>query len=117
MARLLIVEDEWLIAAEYVALVRKAGHSVAGPFARVAQALSAIEGEGVDAAFLDVNLGGGDTSFPVAQSLQSRGIPFAFLTGYGGHGRLTAFHSAPVLSKPVTPQALLVTLGKLLPHP
>lgn len=117
MARLLIVEDEWLIAAEYVALVQSAGHTVAGPFARVAPALTAIEGDEIDAALLDVNLGSNDTSFPVARSLQSRGIPFAFLTGHAGRDGLAAFHPVPILSKPVLPQALLKILEELCPRP
>lgn len=114
MARLLIVEDEWLIAAEYAFLLRNAGHSVSGPFARVAPALEAIEKDDINAALLDVNLGK-DNSFPVARSLQTRGIPFAFLTGHADREELAAFGPTPVLTKPVAPEALLAVLQKLCP--
>jgi DNA-binding response OmpR family regulator len=112
MARLLIVEDEWLIAAEYVAFLRSHGYSTAGPFPRVAPALAAIEAGGIDAALLDVNLGT-ETSMPVAHLLQARHIPFVFLTGHASRQELSIFGAAPLLSKPVMPKELLAVVEEL----
>jgi DNA-binding response OmpR family regulator len=114
MARLLIVEDEWLIAAEYVAILRSHGHSTAGPFARVAPALAAVEAGGIDAALLDMNLGT-ETSLPIAHLLQARSIPFAFLTGHATKQAVSVFSAAPLLSKPVMPKELLAVLEELCP--
>ena len=55
----------------------------------------------IDFALLDVNLGEADRSFPIAEELHRRGIPFAFVTGYGRRGLEGRFPSAPVISKPV----------------
>lgn len=113
MAHVLIVEDEWLIAAQYAAVLRSAGHSIAGPFARVAPALDAIKDQAVDAAFLDISLGS-ETSRAVARSLDARSIPFAFLTGHASTETLSGFGEIPVLSKPVMERELLTLLGQLV---
>ena len=69
----------------------------------------------VDVALLDVNLGGGRNSYPVADALASRGVPFAFVTGYGSGGVLARYQDRPVLSKPVDQRHLEATLRKLAP--
>ncbi len=97
--RVLIVEDEMLVAMNIEDMLLALGHEVAGIAGRLAPALApAGEGE-FDLAMLDVNLAG-EASFPVADVLRGRGIPFVFATGYGRGGIAEGYRSAPVLQKP-----------------
>ena len=79
--RVLVVEDEMLVAAEMEATLEDFGCEVVGPFARIGQALDALEDTLVDAAVLDVNVRG-EMIFPVAEALKARGVPMVFCTGY-----------------------------------
>ena len=79
--RVLLVEDEMLIAAEMEATLEELGCQVVGPFGRIGQALEALDHAEVDAAVLDVNVRG-EMIFPVAEKLQARGVPMVFCTGY-----------------------------------
>lgn len=97
--RILIVEDEMLVAMNIEDMLLDLGHEVAGLASRLEPALSlAREGE-FDLAMLDVNLAG-ETSFPVAHILAGRGIPFLFATGYGVKGVAEEYRGRPVLQKP-----------------
>ena len=80
--RVLVVEDEMLVAMLIEDMLAEAGCVVIGPFARVPEALAAARTETVDAALLDVNVAG-ETVFPVAHVLEERGVSFLFMTGYG----------------------------------
>ena len=80
--RVLVVEDELLVAILVEDLLADAGCVVVGPFARLAAAVAAARVEAVDVALLDVNVAG-EMVFPVAHVLEERGIPFLFVTGYG----------------------------------
>lgn len=110
----LVLEDEALIAMLIEEHLNELGYIVVGPVQTVEQGIASLEGEGIDAALLDVNLGGGKTSFPFAQELARRGVPFAFLTGYGKAGLQNRFAKAPTLTKPVDEAALSRTLSALL---
>ncbi len=79
--RVLVAEDEHLVAWETVAALRAAGCLVLGPVTTLREALSVVGTESFDAAVLDVNLNG-DLVWPAAQVVQARGIPFVFATGY-----------------------------------
>ena len=97
--RILIVEDEMLVAMNIEDMLLDLGHEVAGLASRLEPALAlAAEGE-FDIAMLDVNLAG-QQSFPVAAILASRGIPFLFATGYGAKGVAEEYRDYPVLQKP-----------------
>jgi CheY-like chemotaxis protein len=97
--RILIVEDEMLVAMNIEDMLLDLGHEVAGIASRLEPALAlAREGE-FDLAMLDVNLAG-EPSFPVADILVDRGIPFLFATGYGAKGIPDAYSAHPVLQKP-----------------
>ena len=97
--RILIVEDEMLVAMNLEDMLLDLGHEVAGIASRLEPALSlAAEGQ-FDLALLDVNLAGSQ-SFPVAAILRDRNIPFLFATGYGIKGIIEEFRSYPVLQKP-----------------
>ena len=101
--RLLIVEDETLISLLIETTVRELGHEAAGCAYSVADALAILDASPhtIDAAMLDVNLGG-RLVFPVAEALEERRIPFAFLTGYGAHGVPARYAHARVMQKPFT---------------
>ena len=97
--RILVIEDEMLVAMNIEDMLLALGHEVAGLASRLGPALAlAQEGE-FDLAMLDVNLAG-ETSFPVADVLRTRGIPFLFATGYGADGIADGYRDAPVLQKP-----------------
>jgi CheY-like chemotaxis protein len=103
--RVLIVEDEMLVAMNIEDMLLDLGHEVAGLASRLEPAVSlAREGE-FDLAMLDVNLAG-QTSFPVAEILAGRGIPFLFATGYGIKGIAEEYRAYPVLQKPFRAQDL-----------
>ena len=75
------------------------GCAVVGPASSVNQALAMIDAEAIDAAVLDVNLNG-KMSYPIADALTARGVPFAFSTGYDNDTLLDDYRSFPVLQKP-----------------
>ncbi|MDR6758924.1 CheY-like chemotaxis protein [Mycoplana sp. BE70] len=79
--RILVVEDEYLLADECRKKLEKYGATVIGPTGSVQQALRLIADQAIDAAILDVHLGG-ELVFPVADQLIERGIAFVFATGY-----------------------------------
>ena len=79
--KVLVVEDELLIAAEMEAMLEDLGCQVLGPFSRVGHALDALDALDIDAALLDVNVRG-EMIFPVAEKLRARGVPIVFCTGY-----------------------------------
>jgi hypothetical protein len=83
--------------------LQELGLATVGPFSRVVDALK-VEGE-VDAAILDVNLAG-ESVYPVAEMLRARGVPFAFMTGYGSASIDPRFASVPVLQKPIEAKTL-----------
>ena len=111
--RVLVVEDEALIAMEVVATLEDAGYQVVGPAGTVARALDLVERIGCDHAVLDVNLGR-ETAEPVALRLRALGVPFLSLSGYARAQQPPAFHGAPALSKPLRPKELLEELARAL---
>jgi CheY-like chemotaxis protein len=108
----MVVEDEAMIAMIIEDYLTDLGCEVVGPFASVAPALSYLNGPAadVDAALLDVNLGG-ERVFPVADALRARGTPFAFATGYGAVDE-QRFMDIQVLSKPLEPDLLARTVDR-----
>ena len=92
-------------------MVLELGYEVAGTVARLEEALQAAAGS-FDLAILDVNLGG-VASYPVADVLRRRGIPFAFVTGYGTAGIDATYAGAPVLQKPFTGADFAAVLSAL----
>lgn len=98
--KVLVVEDEALVAMSLSASLSQMGISVVGPFSRVPDAVVALTDERVDAAILDVNLGG-DMVYPLAEILSARNIPFVFVTGYSQEEIDVCFRDVPVLQKPI----------------
>ena len=100
--RILVVEDEFLLAMELETLLSQRGCTVLGPVPSVGQALALIDGEPPDVALLDVNLKG-ERATPVAAALLDRGVPFVLITGYSGRQLSEPeLRAAPRIDKPVT---------------
>jgi CheY-like chemotaxis protein len=112
--RILIVEDEWLIASTEQAMLQELGFDAAGPVSSVAKALEMVACQAFDAVLLDVNLAGNEKSFPVARTLLERGIPFLFVTGYVDRDFPAEFKAAPRIGKPIRSAALCRELRSLL---
>jgi CheY-like chemotaxis protein len=107
--RVLIVEDQWLIAMALAEELEAKGGISIGPEASVAAALEAIALSRPDAAILDVGLG--ETScFPVADALAAKAVPFIFTTGYAPDELPAEYAKVPVRSKPAAAHEVLVTL-------
>jgi len=103
--RVMVVEDEALVALVLADQLAELGLSVVGPCSSVAEAKAVADGGDFEAAILDVNLGG-ELVYPVADLLSSRGIPFVFVTGYGRESIDRRFADTPVLEKPVERELL-----------
>ncbi len=112
--RILIVEDEMLVAMNIEDMLLELGHEVAGLASRLAPALALAREGRFEAAMLDVNLAG-EPSFPVADILIERGIPFLFATGYGRQGIEERYRDRPILQKPFRAAELGAALAGLLP--
>lgn len=98
--RILVVEDEYMIADDITQALVAAGAEVLGPVASAADAAELIAGGGrIDAAILDINLRDGAV-FPAADTLAERDIPFAFATGYEQWSLPERFQGRPVVEKP-----------------
>lgn len=97
--RVLLVEDQMIVAMQIEDMLRAAGCAVVGPVGTLQAAIARAHAEPVDAAVLDVNLDG-DKVYPAAEELQARGIPFIFATGYGESTLPEKWRDQPRLSKP-----------------
>jgi CheY-like chemotaxis protein len=112
--RVLVVEDQYIIAEDLSQILTDWGCTVLGPAASVGSALEIVEAEELDGAILDVNLGNDELSFPVAAALQQRQIPFVFVTGYAMADVFPPEYEAiPKLSKPVRADLLAAAVGEL----
>jgi CheY-like chemotaxis protein len=110
--RFLVVEDEYLIAADLAASLQALGVEVAGPAASVAEALRLLEvdHDRLDGAVLDINLRH-ERVYPVADVLRARGVPFVFTTGYDASVVPSLYMDVPRCEKPVDERRLLQCLS------
>jgi CheY-like chemotaxis protein len=97
--RVLLVEDEMMVAFLLETMLAELGHQAVGPVAHLDKALEMARREAVDVAILDVNINGKEV-YPVAAALDARGIPFIFATGYGRAGLRASYRGRPTLQKP-----------------
>lgn len=112
--RILVVEDEYLLADDLSHALAQAGAEVLGPVPSIDEALSTIAAEArIDAAVLDVNLRG-DMIFPVADALAERQIPFAFATGYDRWALPERFSETARLEKPFKGYQIAALLGPMM---
>ena len=115
--RVLVVEDEFLLAMELETLLEQRGCMVLGPVPSVSQALAMLDCYQPEAALLDVNLKG-ERATPVAAALKDRGVPYVLITGYSD-SQLSEpeLRQAPRLDKPVNGRDLGCLLAKTLAEP
>jgi len=111
--RVLVVEDEIMVSWLLEDMLANLGCVVIGPAVRVDQALAIIESEPLDAAVVDLNLNG-QISYPVADALAARGVPFVFSSGYSQDRLLEKYRTFPALQKPFHRSELAEVLAKLL---
>lgn len=111
--RILVLEDEALVAMVLEDMLAELGITVVGPAATIEEALQLVESEPFDAAILDMNVDGSN-SLPVADALAARGLPYAFASGMpdapsGIHAR------APLMPKPYRDSDLQLLLSRFFP--
>jgi two-component sensor histidine kinase len=109
--RVLLVEDEPLVAMMMSQMIRELGGELAGPYGTLGEAFGASL-EAVDAAVLDVNVAG-ELVYPLADRLIAHGKPIVFLTGYDANSVDSRFHGSPVLTKPIDERELIGVLASL----
>jgi CheY-like chemotaxis protein len=113
--RVLVVEDEAMIAMLVEDMLADLGCAVVGPAHGLDEALALVGDGRMDAALLDVNLAG-QPVFALADALREKGVPMIFSTGYGDAGLREVDRGAPVLQKPFRSQDLARALSQILPR-
>jgi CheY-like chemotaxis protein len=111
--KVLVVEDEMMIAMLIEDMLDEFGCRLVGPATSVPRALDLIGKEQVDVAVLDLNLDGHDT-YAIADALQQKNIPFIFATGYGSAGVRAEYATRPILQKPFQAKDLEFALVQAL---
>jgi CheY-like chemotaxis protein len=111
--RVLVVEDEAIIAFALEDMLGDLGCTVVGPAMHLDEASTMAERELLDAAILDVNINDA-RSYPIAERLEQRGVPFIFATGYGEEGLSWAGRPAELLPKPYRKEQVQAALLKLI---
>jgi DNA-binding response OmpR family regulator len=113
-ARILVVEDEMMAASMLEMVLGDCGCIVLGPVPSIEMGLALAKNNAVDAAILDVNLGG-EPVFPLADVLVGKKVPFVFVTGYGAPGvDGERYPGAPVVQKPYDDEALVKLIADQL---
>ena len=112
--RVLIVEDEAMVALELQYVLEDEGAEVLGPARSLIKALEEVtHSTDIDVALLDVDLGG-DSVYPVAELLRLRGVPFAFHTGHASRAEMGAlFPGTTTFIKPALPETLIEHLARI----
>jgi len=111
--RALIVEDEALVAMFIEDVLTDLGHEVVAVASRLEDGLKMASAAAIDFAILDVNLNG-ERSFPIAEALARRAVPFLFATGYGSAGVIDEWSHIPVLQKPFQQAELGAVIARAL---
>ena len=108
--RVLLVEDNFLVAMSIKSMLERFGCSVIGPIAGLSEGLEMALREEIGGAVLDINIAGGDSG-AIAEALRERNLPFFFITGLASPGSLSpAFKSVTKLDKPIDEQILEETM-------
>lgn len=108
--RVLVVEDEGFVALMVEDMLRDLGCEIVASVARLTEARGIAASAEIDLAVLDVNLHG-QPSFPIAEILRGRGVPFIFSTGYGQSGLPLEFADRPLIAKPFSSTELRETIA------
>lgn len=109
--RALVVEDEVLVGMLIEDMLRDLGYEIAGLSTHLDQAVRLARTVAFDVALLDINLNGRQ-SFPVADAVRARGLPFLFATGYGSRIVPEPYRDAPILQKPFSLEDLRAALAR-----
>ena len=113
---ILVAEDEFLVAIVVEETLQSLGCTVLGPFSELAEATAAAAREPIDAAVLDINLGG-EMVYPLAEHLHRQGIPFVFTTGYAVADLPERYRGFEHLSKPVDATTLMRAVHRMRTRP
>jgi DNA-binding response OmpR family regulator len=111
--RIFVVEDEMMVSMLLEELLGEQGCELVGPVARLGKAIDLASTEKIDVALLDCNIDGKQV-YPVAEILADRGIPFAFVSGYGGDYLDGLYRDRPILQKPFHAADLEKVVANLL---
>ena len=111
--RVLVVEDEFIIADEIMAMLTDAGYEVIGPVGSLAEAETAMRARLPDFAVVDANLRG-QSSGALVDKLRDKRVPVCLCTGYRVDDMRTAFGDVPILQKPVDGRALIAVVDSAL---
>jgi DNA-binding response OmpR family regulator len=114
--RVLIVEDEWLIARDYAMVLGRAGHVVVGPVSSSKAALELLDAEQVDLALVDFQLGDQTSASVIDRLTQSR-VPFIVATGHSRSDLPVGFSAGAIMAKPVHPADLVALMSRLMAPP
>ncbi|WP_424813176.1 response regulator [Roseococcus sp. YIM B11640] len=114
--KVLVVEDQYLLADDICSVVKRLGGEILGPVSRVEDAMAALRTQPLDFALLDVNLEG-EMVYPVAAALQDIGVPFVFTSGYDAAVIDPRFETVPHLAKPVGQGQLTEAIRRILDQP
>jgi CheY-like chemotaxis protein len=112
-ARVLVVEDEYLIRMLLEDMLADLGYEIAAAVGTIAEASDIAANGEFNVAILDVNLDGAE-SYPVADILVKRGLPFVFVTGYGEGSLPEPYRGRPALPKPFQAEQLNTMLARML---
>ena len=112
LARVLVVEDEMMVAMYVEDLLTELGYEVVAVATGFDQALTMAREAEVDFAVLDINLNG-HLSFPIADALRERGIPFLFASGYGSRGLNDNHRHAVRIQKPFRSRELAAAISRI----
>ena len=104
-SRVLVVEDEALVAMMIQECLAEFGYQVVGPISTTTEAAAKARDGQFEAAVLDINLGDGAV-YPIADMLAARGVPFVFVTGYEADSVDSRFREIPILQKPIEREML-----------
>ena len=111
--RILVVEDEPLLAMLLEQNLSELGHHLVGAAATVDQALAILDQSSIDCALLDFTLAGDATSAPVARRLAQQGTPFVYLSGHASFEPDSDTPDAPLVNKPMSMEELQVALSEM----
>ncbi|MGB3723277.1 MAG: response regulator [Pacificimonas sp.] len=113
MTRILVVEDDFLLALDMTDVLEDLGYEIIGPVMNLDAGIKIARSEKMDFALLDVNLGNGLTSAPIAAILRERCVNFTFVTAYTRAQIGYAHDNERILSKPVSHDDLKTELGRV----
>jgi len=111
--RILIVEDEALVAMMIEDFLTDLGCQIIGPVSNAEDALGLIRETALDGATLDINLGSEEV-LPVAEALEAQGVPFMIISGYDRENVRSRYNKWPIIQKPFTSNSLAEGLVRLV---